>query len=220
MKALPLLFLALTLAAPARAWQPGDHELLTMPTAWTMDQGSSYFTDYELFFLNYSYGVTPRTHVGVFTMFPIVSEFINTVSLGVKQNWLDGEKVDGALWGTYTPDGGMFTLGNVFSIGEPSKSLHVGACAVMGLNDSNNHTEWVGMVGYRGDLSEKGSLLFEYYNSSSMLDDGFNGMVNLGYRFRLQTVSVDFGGIRPLADTGDLLFVPYLKATLYFGGNP
>ena len=158
MKALPLLFLALTLAAPARAWQPGDHELLTMPTAWTMDQGSSYFTDYELFFLNYSYGVTPRTHVGVFTMFPIVSEFINTVSLGVKQNWLDGEKVDGALWGTYTPDGGMFTLGNVFSIGEPSKSLHVGACAVMGLNDSNNHTEWVGMVGYRGDLSEKGSL--------------------------------------------------------------
>ncbi len=32
----------------------GDHELMLQPTAYTMPAGTSYLTDYELFFLNYT----------------------------------------------------------------------------------------------------------------------------------------------------------------------
>ena len=38
-----------------RKYRPGDHELLIMPTAYTMEAGQWYLSDYELFFLNFTF---------------------------------------------------------------------------------------------------------------------------------------------------------------------
>lgn len=215
----PKTTLAALLAAGtalAGSYQTGDHELLTMPTAWTMEQGDSYFTDYELVFLNYSYGVTDRTHLGLFTLFPITTEAMRSLTVGVKQNVLRGDRLGAALWSTWSPDFGGMTVGTVFSLGQPEHSLHLGASMVLGLEGGMDHEEYVFMVGGRHDLKPRLALLAEYYNSSTMLDDGFNGLAALGLRWRNEQLAVDFGGLRPLADTGDLLFLPYLKATIRF----
>jgi hypothetical protein len=215
----PHTTLALLLAAGsalAGEYRIGDHELLTMPTAWTMEQGQSYFTDYELVFLNYSYGVTDRTHLGLFSLFPITSEAFRSLTVGVKQNVLRGEQLQAALWSTWSPDFGGFTLGSVFSLGRPEHSLHLGASMVLGLEGGMDHEEFVFMVGGRHDLKPRLALLAEYYTSSSMLDDDYSGLVALGMRWRNEQLAVDFGGVRPLSDLGDLLFIPYLKATIQF----
>ena len=70
------------------------------------------------------------------------------------------------------------------------------------------------MAGYRVDVSGTLSLLAEYTNAKAAIDEGFNGLLSIGLRFRGETMSWELGGIRPLETTGDLLFLPLLKATL------
>jgi hypothetical protein len=82
----------------AQDYKVGDHELLIMPTAYTMEAGDSYLTNYELFFLNYTYAVTSSTHLGIFTLFPITSEFLKTITFGLKQKYIDGDFINAALW--------------------------------------------------------------------------------------------------------------------------
>lgn len=65
-------------------YQAGDHELAIIPTAYTMEKGQSYITDYELWFLNYSYAISNQTHISAFSLFPISSDFIESVSIGLK----------------------------------------------------------------------------------------------------------------------------------------
>jgi len=60
------VILLLTNGLFGREYQVGDHELFAMPTAYTMPAGNTYFTDYELVFLNFTFAPTNRTHAGFF----------------------------------------------------------------------------------------------------------------------------------------------------------
>ena len=55
-----VVILLLTNGLFGREYKVGDHELCIMPTAYTMPAGNSYFTDYELFFLNFTFAPTNR----------------------------------------------------------------------------------------------------------------------------------------------------------------
>jgi hypothetical protein len=159
------LFICLLLGLPvllcSQDYQVGDHELLFMPTAYTMNKGSSYFSDYELFFLNYVYAPTSTTHLGVFTLFPITSDFLETLTLGIKQNYARINNVAGAVWATYTPKNSLIVLGNVFSIGKVNNGLHLGLGTVSDLDAENSDWELIYMIGYRYDLSKKFSFMLE-----------------------------------------------------------
>lgn len=50
----------------AREYAPGDHELVFMPTAYTMNTGEVYFSDYEPISLNSVFALTNSTHIGFF----------------------------------------------------------------------------------------------------------------------------------------------------------
>jgi hypothetical protein len=197
----------------AQEYQVGDHELLLMPTAYTMESGQSYFSDYELVFLNYTYAVTPSTHLGIFTLFPITGTFLETVTLGAKQQYLSGDVLSCALWVSYTPKVSGVTVGNVFSFGKPSHGLHIGVAT--GSSFEENTEEWplIIMAGYRVDISNKLSFLAEYTNVKAAIEEGFNGLLSIGIRFRGESISWELGGIRPLESTGSFLFAPLLKAT-------
>jgi hypothetical protein len=197
----------------AQEYQVGDHELLLMPTAYTMEVGQSYFADYELVFLNYTYAVTPSTHVGIFTLFPITKEFLETVTLGVKQKYIDGDYITSAVWVTYTPKVSGLTAGNVLSFGKPSHGFHVGIATASSFEENTDALTLIVMLGYRVDISNKLSLLAEYTNAQAAIDEGFNGLFSIGIRFRGENISWELGGIRPLESTGDFLFAPLLKAT-------
>ena len=115
-----------------REYQVGDHELCLMPTAYTMPVGSTYFTDYELFFLNFTFAPTNRTHVGFFTLFPVTTDFLQTFSVGVKQNYVKKENFESAAWFAYTPEIEGISIGNVVSISKENSSLHLGISAING----------------------------------------------------------------------------------------
>lgn len=199
-------------------YRPGDHELLLMPTAYTMEAGQWYFSDYELFFLNITYAASKNTHIGLFTLFPITSDFLETITLGIKQNYLKTENVQGALWGSYTPEASGLSIGNVFSIGAGSSSFHLGLSGWTGVDDESDHWEILYMLGYRLNISRKICLLAEYTNANTAAENGFDGLITIGFRFIGESVAWELGGIRPLQGTGDADFFmfPLLKATVLF----
>jgi hypothetical protein len=200
----------------AQEYQVSDHELLLMPTAYTMEQGKSYLTDYELFLLNYTYAISPSTHLGVFTLFPITKDFLETFTLGAKQKYLNSDFIKAALWTTYTPKISGLTLGTVFSFGKAANGLHLGISTASEFETSEKHWELIYMLGYRYDFSQKFSLLAEYTNFSSFIKEDFNGLISIGIRFRGESIAWELAGVRPLESTGDFLFFPLLKATFLF----
>jgi hypothetical protein len=201
-----------------KKYRPGDHELLLMPTAYTMEDNQWYFSDYELFFLNFTYAASNSTHIGVFTLFPITSSFLETITLGIKQNYLKSEKFQSAVWGTYTPDAGGLSIGNVVSFGQGGSSFHLGLSGWTGVDDESDHWELLYMIGGRIDISRKTCLLLEYTNANSAAKNGFEGIISLGFRFIGESVAWEIGGFRPLQGTGDadIFLIPLLKATVLF----
>lgn len=198
-----------------QVYRPGDHELFLMPTAYTMPENGSYFSDYELFLLNYTYGATPRTHIGAMTIFPVTTEFLETFTLGLKQNYYKSEEFNAAFWGTYTIKNGLYTLGNVFSIGKKSRSLHAGIALAGEIKSDNSEIFY--FFGGRLDLSKSVAAIAEFSSSNALLtDNGIKGIFTIGIRFIGEKVAWEVAGIRPGSDTGKLLFLPYLKATFYF----
>ncbi len=217
MKKVSLLFfilLTISTTVVAQAYQVGDHELFLMPTAETMPKGSSYVAIYELILMNYTYALTPGTHIGVFSIFPVTTHFLETVTLSVKQRYLQTESFKSAAWFALMPKSSLFIIGNVFSFGRQKTNFHLGIGAITDLKTSN-HWELVFMGGLRHHLSRKVSLLAEYTNFSTLIDEDFYGFISIGVRFHLKNLALDFGGVRPLQESGDLLFLPILKATLY-----
>ncbi|MCF7814114.1 MAG: hypothetical protein K9N09_08565 [Candidatus Cloacimonetes bacterium] len=216
MKQTLLILVILTIASGlfAYEYEAGDHDLFLMPTAYTMPKGSKYFSDYELFFLNYAIAPTDRTHLALFTLFPITTDFLNTFSVGVKQNYLRKEKIQSAFWCAFNPESVGLSIGNVLSLGQKKRSIHVGLSALTarGADDF----EFLYMLGARLG-SERSDFIIEFENTNSLIDSDFSGIMTLGFRFRGKTITWDFAGIRPLfEDMGNLLFIPFLKATVYF----
>jgi hypothetical protein len=195
-------------------YQPGDHELFLMPTAYTMEQGSAYFSSFELIFLNFTYAPTSTTHIGAFFLFPVTSSFLETITLGLKQNYYRSDYFQSALWGSYTIKNGLYTVGNVVSAGAKSASFHFGLAFTGETEKGNNALLF--LLGGRADFSSKLSGIVEYTNAKELLDEDFKGILSFGICFRGESTSWELAGIRPLAYTGDLLLIPFLKATFLF----
>ena len=198
----------------AQEYQVGDHELFLMPTAETMPKGSSYIANYEVILINYTYALTSSTHIGVFTIVPVTSDLLKTVTLIVKQRYLQKGSFKSAAWFTITPESGLFSVGNVFSFGRQKTNFHLGIGAITDLGESNLW-ELVYMGGLRHQISRKVSLLAEYTNFSTLIDEDFYGIISIGVRLHLKNLALEFGAVRPLQDTGELLFLPLLKVTIY-----
>ena len=195
-------------------YKPGDHELLLMPTAYTMEKGQSYFEDYELIFINYSYAATNSTHISLFSMFPITTDFLETLAIGAKQSLYQEEKIAVALFGSYWFEPGFALTGAVVSIGPRSSSFHLG----FGYGSADGGGGGFFMLGYRGDFSQRFSFLAEYSNSTEGVSNEASGVLTFGIRFRGETMAWDLGGIRPLdiPSDSDLLMFPLLKASVVF----
>ncbi len=213
-KKILLLIVLLTTSLYPQKYLASDNELLLMPTAYTMPTDNSYFSDYELLLLNYSYAVTPTTHISVFSLFPITPLFYETLTLGFKQKIISFEQVQTSLFGSYTPQSTSYSIGDVISLGQPSKSFHLSLAYIKYSEESD--ADWIYMFGFRIDPSEKTSLLIEYENTNSLIHKDYNGLISIGIRIRSTNMSWDLAGLRPLHDTGNLIFMPLIKVGYYF----
>ncbi len=218
-----LLFLSIfSQAIYSQDYKVGDHELLAMPTAYTMPAGNAYFTDYELILLNYSYAISDRTHLGIFTLFPFTIDFIETFSIGVKQNYYQDENLAAAATLTLTPKNDFLTLGNVISYKFNKASFHLNLNYLKSYSSSENLAEndeiLVG-IGTKINTSKSIALIMEYYSSSEILSfKETGGLINLGLRISSEYFSSDIGFFRPIQnDMGDdFIAFPFLKFSYYF----
>jgi hypothetical protein len=196
----------------------GDQSLLIMPTAYTMPKGSSAFTDYELIVIQYSYAIGNRTHLSAMSAFPISAELMRSLTIGVKQNYFKSGMLQSAAWVSFTPDNEirLLTFGNVFSYGTSKTSGH--AAIAIGANMQDEISSAIIMVGGTTRLSNTINLMGEFMSSSEVLaEDAASGIINIGIRFKGPKLSWDLGGFRPTkGDTGDVLLLPFLKATFIF----
>lgn len=205
----------------AQDWQyrTGDHELLAMPTAYTLPAGTGYFTDYEAFLLNFAYAPLNRTHIGLFTMFPVSSDFINTLTIGVKQNFFKSKIFQSAVYGTLTPKESMYILGAVFSLGKPTFGFHLAISYAGDYGGEKVEGSFLFSAGARYDFKENFAGIVEYHspNNSSVIEMlSEYSMILLGLRFHFEYTSWEIGGFRPTSFDNDIVLYPYLKGTYYF----
>lgn len=208
-----LIGISFLFADETNDYQVGSNELFIMPTAYTMPEGRFYFADYELVFINLTTSLTNRTMIGFYTLFPIHSSFMETLTISGKQNWLKSDAINSAIWLTYTPKAKLMVIGNVLSIGrEKGTNAHIGISNAFEFNSSNS--EIIFMGGAKHPVSRVTSFMVEIFNTESLVKNDFNGLLNIGLRFQSNRFAIDIAGMRPLENTGELLFIPFLKVVI------
>jgi len=100
------------------------------------------------------------------------------------------------MYGTYTPKGSTFSIGEVISAGAPKNSFHF-SLAYVRFKEADRPF-WVIMAGLRMDPSENTSLMFEYENVSAAYQEGVYGILSIGLRIRSTNMSWEIAGMRPL----------------------
>ncbi len=214
MKKILIISAFLFVSCYSQEYKPGDHEVLIMPTAFTMPKGSGYFTDYELFLISGGYAITSTTHISAAVVLPVVENFYKSATLGIKQNYFRSSFFSGALFCSLTFESVNFVIGNVFTLGIPERNFNIGIAYYSQLDNTRN-SQVIYMLGSKFDVSESVSLLAEYENANEAFSTDFGGLLSLGVRFKSGNLSWEIAGLRPLEKTsGSLLFLPLVKATL------
>jgi hypothetical protein len=214
-----LLIISLFLFAenPDSTFYAADQSLLFMPTAYTMPKGTSALTDYEVIILQYSYAATDHLHLSAVSAFPVTTEALRTLTIGVKQNYFRQGKMQSAVWFSFTPDSSIraISFGDVVSYGTTRQSFH-GAIG-FGSNLHDKISSALLMLGGTTSMSKRVNFIAEITTTTDALQEDFTGLLSLGIRFKGKETSWDLGGFRPLSgDSGELLLLPYLKATFIF----
>ncbi len=193
-------------------YKVGDHELFIMPTGKTMPKGSACFSDYELFFLNYTFAPTDRTQLGIFTLFPVITDFLRTFTVSAKHNYYNKNHFSLAVLGSLTPDGHIATIGNVCSFTNNESSFHLALSRGFELNKYNSG-ETIYMAGVK-----LGHFIAEYTNSKSLIDDiNFDGFITAGFRIGGKKLAFDIAGVRALhQDLGLFIAFPLVKVMYKF----
>ncbi len=213
-----IALLALVLAVSAQVipeYKPGDQSLMLVPTAYTMPAGSHAITNYEVIVIQYAYAFPTNTHLSVMSMMPVTSDFVKTITLGVKQRYLVKGIVQSSAFASFNPDIPGFMVGNVVSLGQPSQSLHLGI--MYGWADGEGMNNPLFFLGGRKDVSQKLALMAEFGSTIGSTNADVSSLASFGVRFISNSISWDLGGVRPVGeDMGSLLFIPVLKATFEF----
>ncbi|MBS3741292.1 MAG: hypothetical protein KGY75_08090 [Candidatus Cloacimonetes bacterium] len=200
----------------ANDYRTGDHELFLMPTAYTIPKGKSFLADYELIFLNYSISPEAGSQIGFYSLFPVTSDFLNSFVLQAKQKLIKYKRFQSAAIIGFAPKPMGYGIGNAVSLDFDNKSLHLGVAGVGEFED--DEIEAIYMAGGSIDVGEATSLILEYINTHTLIENDFGGMIAFGFRFRGKKINWELGAMRTLGVMPDFLIAyPLVKATVFFG---
>lgn len=215
MMALVLVQVPFLTAYGETAFKAADQSLLILPTAYTMPAGNSTFTDYEIFLLQYAYAPTNTTHLSIAMPFPVVWDVVKYSALGIKQNYLQYDKMQCAFSVTWLPKAKGGGLLHILSYGDKHANAHVYVGMSMSYKEINQGAFLA--AGGLVNLSSRLDLMSEIMTLSEAIDEEGGQLVTLGIRFKGDRISWDLGGMRPLsADTGDLIMIPVIKMSVLF----
>jgi hypothetical protein len=212
---LMILFTAITVTQDTNdsKYLPGDHELFFSSTAYTMKQGESYLTDYELAFLNYNYSLTNSTHIGAFGLM-----LLRDFSIGLKQKIFEMKNLIAISSSTvfFTRES-SFYFGGTVSLGSIRNNLNFSYGKFTKLIPSFYS------VGGQISFSKSASFLMEYNSSANFFKEfidknnfvkylEFSSIVSAGIRLRTKTSAWEFG-ILHMLKAEKKGFYPLIKAT-------
>lgn len=196
-------------------FQAADQSLLVLPTAYTMPKNKHTFTNYEIFIVQYAYGLTDRTHLSIGMPFPIFVEAFEYSALGVKQNYLRYGKLQAAATLTWFPKAEGLGLMNIVSYGTPQASAHTHVGVVMSYEEIADGAFLA--LGGLVNVSKRIALISELMTVTEAMDEEGGQLFTVGVRFKGEKLSWDLGGFRPFTgDTGGFLLFPLVKMTVMF----
>lgn len=199
---------------------PDINTIMFCPTPATLPKGDAYFRDFELFILNFGWGVTDDLDLSMGTLFPISTDVL-MLSVGVKYQLVnrDESPMGLALTAGYTflEETRFGSFGGVAGIGNSQKSLNL---AVNYTYDEDGDGETIYLVGGDIQMGRRNKLFAEYFNSETLLldeSDDLKGFINIGMRFFGQRHSFSLSGFRPLAqDSGSFIAFPMIMYSHHF----
>lgn len=187
---------------------PDTNTVFFTPTPETIGDGA-YFRNFLLFFLNWGLSVHDDFDLSIGTLFPVSDEFY-WVSAGAKWRLLsrdehpvglavlaNGNLIDGERSGT---------IGGVIGIGNDEQSLNVSVGRVA--TESSDGATLL-LIGADTRVGERTKMLVEYGSTSTVFDDEYTGLLNIGFRWYGERMSFSLTGFRPLEETGGLVFFPF-----------
>jgi len=210
-----VISVALTAQDADEQFKAADQSLMIMPTAYTMPKGASTFTDYEVFIVQYAYGLTDRTHLSIGMPFPIVTEAFEYSALGIKQNYLKYNKLQLAASLTWMPKAKGGAISNIISYGTPKSSVHGLVSFAYDYDELKNGALLA--LGGIINASKRADLMAEILTLSEVADEEGGQLITMGVRIKGDRMSWDLGGFRPLTgDAGTLILFPFIKLTVLF----
>jgi len=199
---------------------PDQNTIMFCPTPATLPKGDAYFRDFELFLLNFGFGVTDALNLSFGTLFPVSSE-VFMLSLGAKFRLVDRESagIGLALTGSYTllEETRFGAFGGVAGIGNRRNSLNL---AVNYTYDEDGETDTAFIAGGDAQIGRRTKIFAEYFSSSTLFEDeedDLSGFINIGFRFFGERHSFSLSGFRPLGeDLDSFLAFPMIMYSQHF----
>lgn len=193
---------------------PDQNSIMFCPTPATLPRGTAYFRDFELFVLNFGFGVTDALDLSLGTLFPFSGDVL-MLSGGAKLRLLDRESspLGLALTGSYTKleETHFGAFGAVAGVGDAQRSLNL---AVNLAYDDDGDTEAIFIVGGDWQGGRHTKIFAEFFSSSTLLqdeDDDLEGFINIGLRLFGEAHSFSLSGFRPLtASSGSFIAFPMI----------
>ncbi len=202
-------------------YHPGEHDIILMPGARAIPEGSFYFAVYEIFLYNFSYGITPSTQAGLFFPLPAIPGFEKAITLNLKQNVFDLPYLSAALHGTITFSSGLFTGGGIITLG--NGDYNINASYMYGGLAKEKKRDGMFLLGTKLKVYGDFNLIAEYLSFEEDWDiDGFSwepkGILTVGARFIIGFSYIDFTAITTAQKLRESKyeFFPLLKFGVYF----
>jgi hypothetical protein len=197
---------------------PDQNSIMFCPTPASLPKGDSYFRDFELFVLNFGFGVTDNFDLSFGTFFPVSSDFIMFTG-GAKWRLMDRDvqPVGLALTGSYTLLDDLYfgAVGAVVGIGNARKSLNL---AINYAFADGGDSEIVYILGGDIQISRRSKLFAEFFSSSALIEnDDIDGFINIGFRIFSKKHSFSLSGFRPLTNYSNGLYaLPMLSYSVHW----
>jgi len=191
------------------------------PNAIGIRSGTGYYQNAWILFNNVNWGVTDYFSIGAGAM-PLFLFGVPTplwilpkvsVPLVAGRVYVGGGAMLGGLVGEDSYSAGL--LYGVATVGDRDRNVTVGFAYGYGGGEVSN-TPVINVSGM-ARLSRTMYVVSENYFVSDA--DDFDGLLSIGLRWARESVAIDFGLFRPLADTDDLIALPWLGVTLPIGGR-
>jgi len=195
----------------AKISDPNTTRLFVLPTGETLKKGEAYFADYELFLLQFGFGVTDWIQIGgQMTAIPYGNFENQLYSFDIKIRPIKVDMFSLSFLVNYSifplePDFKYLSIGGSWTVGNENYGIHFAIFKPFYLGSEEEQQAICGGGGFGIRISPHSKLMVEILSAGS---DGSSGEALIyGIRFFGKSLSADIGFGYPLMENVDDIFL-------------